>query len=137
MKIRSLQITTSSFVPAAFLIALSVQACGGVGPQADSTAAASGEDLSVLGFKLPEPAITISDRDASVTINPVALAGEILPVVTVIDPIQPVNKLIGFISPGLTATVQAGGVAVSVTAPALPIPGLPDLFDGGIQIIGP
>lgn len=121
---------------------LSVQACGGA-PQGEPTAqsektATAGQDLSIIGIQIPEPTVTVGVNDASVTINPIGVIDELLPPVTLPDPLKPVNNLIGALDNGLTVGVAAPAVSAQVTVKSpIELPKLPDPFDGGIPILVP
>ncbi len=140
MKINRSAILLATVALGAF--GLSVQACGGA-PQGDPTAqsentATTGQDLSIIGIPIPAPTVTIGLNDASVRIDPIGVLGELLPPVTIPDPLKPVNGLIGALDNGLTVGVAAPGVSGSITvAPPIEIPKLPDPFDGGIPILVP
>ncbi len=121
---------------------LSVQACGGApegGPTAQSEkTATTGQDLSIVGIPIPAPTIIIGVNDASVKIDPIGVIDELLPPVTVPDPLKPVNNIIGALDNGLTVGIAAPGVSGSVTVqPPIELPKLPDPFDGGIPILTP
>lgn len=143
--------TNGTRVPRAMLIAtlalgalgLSVQACGGVGPDGEPSTTAgektgqSAQDLSIVGIQLPEPTLTIGLNDASVRIDPIGTLDELFPPIVLPDPLKPVNTIIGAVEDGGTVGVEAPGIEATVTLPGLPIPTLPDPFDGGIPIITP
>ncbi len=121
---------------------LSVQACGGA-PQGEPTAQSektgtTGQDLSIIGIQIPEPTITVGVNDASVTVNPIGVIDELLPPVTIPDPLKPVNTIVGALDNGLTVGITAPAVSGSITVrPPIEIPTLPDPFDGGIPILVP
>jgi hypothetical protein len=123
-------------------LGLSVQACGGVGPEGEPSTpsektAKTGQDLSIIGIELPDPTVTIALNDASVRIDPIGLIGELFPPVVLPDPFKPVNTIIGAVEDGGTVGVEAPGLELQLTLPGLPIPQLPDPFDGGIPLITP
>jgi len=121
---------------------LSVQACGGVGPDGEPSTASektaqTGQDLSIIGIQLPEPTVTIGLNDASIRIDPIGLIGELFPPIVLPDPLKPINGIIGAVEDGGTVGVELPGLEAHITLPGLPIPELPDPFDGGISIITP
>lgn len=125
-------------------VALSLQACGGAGPDDQSAvsepaekSAKEAQDLSLIGIQLPQPTVTIGLNDASIRIDPIGLIDELLPPITIPDPFKPVNGILGAIEDGGTVSVIAPGVEVKVGIPGLPIPQLPDPFDGGIPLVTP
>jgi hypothetical protein len=129
---------------AAGALGLSVQACGGAGPDGEPSTtsektAQTGQDLSIIGIPLPEPVLTIGLNDASVRIDPIGFIGDLLPPPGIVlpDPFQPINTLIGAVEDGGTLGVEVPGITARVTLPGLPIPRLPDLFDGGIPLVTP
>ncbi len=125
-------------------LGLSVQACSGAGPEGEPTAsgektAQTAQDLSIIGIQLPQPTITIGLNDASVKIDPIGFITEILPPPTIVfpDPFAPINGIIGVVQDGGTVGVAVPGVKLGITLPGLPIPLLPDPFDGGIPLLTP
>jgi hypothetical protein len=124
-------------------LGLSVQACGGVGPDGQPTAsektAQTEQGLSIIGIQLPEPSVTLGFNDASVRIDPIGIIEELLPPPGLVlpDPFKPVNGIIGAVEDGGTVGVEVPGITVRLTLPGLPIPQLPDPFDGGIPLITP
>lgn len=122
----------------------SVQACGGVGPDGNPTGTTASEktgntsqDLTIIGITLPEPTITIGLNDASVKIDPIGTISELLPPIVLPDPFKPVNTVIGVLQDGGTVGVEVPGVSVGIKLPGLPLPTIPDPFDGGIPLLVP
>ncbi|MGH7436727.1 MAG: hypothetical protein ACRENE_13720, partial [Polyangiaceae bacterium] len=95
------------------------------------------QDLSILGIQLPEPTVTIALNDASVEIDPIGLIDQLFPPIVLPDPFKPVNGVIGAVEEGGTVRVTTPGLEVNLGIPGLPIPRLPDPFDGGISLITP
>ncbi len=128
-------------------LGLSVQACGGVGPDGEPTAngpaakaentGTAAQDFSILGIQLPEPTVTIALNDASVEINPIGLIDQLFPPIVLPDPLKPVNGVIGSVEEGGTVSVTTPGLEVNLGIPGLPVPKLPDPFDGGIPLVTP
>jgi hypothetical protein len=131
---------------AAVVVGVSLQACGGAPEgqtgqsgqpgQAEQTGS-SKQDLTIFGIQIPEPTITVTVNDAGVTADPLAFIDELLPPIK-IDPITPVNNVIGALDKPLGIGLTAGGATVGVEVPGLQLPTIPNPFpDGGITIVGP
>jgi hypothetical protein len=137
--------TLAAGTPAA--LGLSVQACGSAGPDGEPTASGpaakaentgkTAQDLSILGIQLPEPTVTIALNDASLEINPIGLIDQLFPPIVLPDPLKPVNGIIGAVEEGGTVSVTTPGLEVNLGIPGLPVPRLPDPFDGGIPLLVP
>jgi hypothetical protein len=122
----------------------SVEACGGVGPDGNPTGTTAEEktgkaaqDFTIIGITLPQPTITVGLNDASVKIDPIGTIVDLLPPVVLPDPFQPVNQVLGALQDGGAVGVQVPGVTVGLRLPALPVPTIPDPFDGGIPLLVP
>ena len=135
MKIHKDRISSFSFLAcASVFLALCPTACSGANPQGERSAQ-SKEDLSLLGIPIPSPTVTIGVGDASASLAPVDTVGSLLPAINV-DPIKPVNDLLGNLSQPISIGVTGGGAQLGVTVP-VQLPPLPDPLDGGINLIGP
>lgn len=133
---------------ATLALGFALQACGGAGPDGDPSAGPSADektgstqqDLSIFGVQLPEPKLILGLGDAGLTINPIGAVGELLPPkgIRIPDPITPIDRLVGDLGKGGSASVSVGGAGLSVTLPGLELPKLPDPFAdaGGIEIFG-
>jgi hypothetical protein len=132
---------------AAVSLALLTPACGGAGPGDPTPGTASiektgkaAQDLTLLGVELPVPTITLGLNDASVKFDPLGVIESLLPDggIVLSDPFKPLEDLIGALQDGGKTTVENPFVTATFTLPGLPIPTIPDPFDGGgIPIITP
>jgi hypothetical protein len=118
-------------------VGVSLQACGGA-PEAQPVEKSS-QDLSILGVTIPQPTVTVSSGDNSVTINPIGVVDQLVPDggVKIPDPLTPVNQIIGALDNGVSVGITAPGIELGGTIGLpIPLPELPDPFDGGITVIG-
>jgi len=125
---------------AAIAVGFSLQGCGAApdGSPGTEVTGKSAQDLSILGIPIPEPTVGVSVGDAGVTINPIGTIQELLPPQGIrIDPVAPVNDLLGDLSKPVSVGVTLPGVEVGLTG-QIQFPTLPDPFgDGGIPILTP
>jgi hypothetical protein len=118
-------------------VGVSLQACGGA-PEGQSTEKSS-QDLSILGVPVPAPTVSVSVGDKTATIDPIGVIDSLLPDagIGIPDPLAPVNNIIGTLDKGVSVGITLPGIELggSIGLP-IPLPELPDPFDGGITIIG-
>ncbi|MGO9838465.1 MAG: hypothetical protein ACLP1X_30150 [Polyangiaceae bacterium] len=135
-----MKINSSRVMFTAFALGLSLQACGGA-PDGDPSTEATGktaQELSILGIPIPEPSIGVSIGDAGITINPLGTIDELLPPQGInIDPIKPVNTILGDLSKPVSVGVTLPGVELGLSG-QIQFPTLPDPFgDAGIPLLTP
>jgi hypothetical protein len=136
-----MKITSSRVMFTAFVITgLSLQACGGSPDGSPGTEATgkTAQDLSILGIPIPAPTVGVSFGDAGILVNPIGTIDELLPPQGVrIDPLAPVNTILGDLSKPVSVGFTLPGITIGVNG-QIQFPTLPDPFaDGGIPILTP
>jgi hypothetical protein len=135
-----MKINSSRVMFAAVAIGFSLQGCGGAPDGNPSTEATgkSAQELSILGIPIPEPSIGLSIGDAGIVINPLATIDEFLPPQGInIDPVKPVNTILGDLSKPVSVGVTLPGIELGLTG-EIQFPTLPDPFgDAGIPLLTP
>jgi hypothetical protein len=135
-----MKINSTRVMFAALAIGFSLQGCGSAPDGNPSTEATgkSAQDLSVLGIPIPEPTIGLSIGDAGIVINPLGTIDELLPPQGInIDPVKPVNTILGDLSKPVSVGVTLPGVELGL-AGEIQFPTLPDPFgDAGIVLLAP
>ena len=121
-----------------------VETRAGAGGNTGSESVAKSEpDGYTLLFTAPGPLVvnptlyTNPGYDPRKDFDPIGLIGELFPPIVLPDPLKPINGIIGAVEDGGTVGVELPGLEAHITLPGLPIPELPDPFDGGISIITP
>jgi len=136
---------------ATLVLGFCLQACGG-SPDGEPTASApqektgqSAQDLSILGVNIPQPTISASLGDASITIDPIGTIDGLIPEtgITIPDPLQPIDTILTDLSKPISVSIGDGDAGVTVKLPPLLPPdltgfleGLDPFADGGIQLVG-
>ncbi len=139
MKIMN-RVTTSLALAATVAVGLSLQACGGSGPEGEPVEK-SAQDLSIFGVPVPAPTVSVSVGDHTATVNPVGAIDTLIPQggIKIPDPLTPVNKVIGALDNGVSVGLTAPCLEVGIALPGLDIlPQLPNPWAdaGGITVIG-